>query len=253
MILIYKMPPIMGRMIFEGFGGERFINLFGLGIGAELFYSFVIIVCSLMIYFGTRELYELSSYKGIKYFRQAFLFFAIAYFFRSFIKFIVIYSGINGIIEFSPLTFSATGALTQLVFMYFSSMAIFYLLYSVMWKKWNGNSNKIYLLHGLAFIISIASVLSRNPLVYLGLNIFLLLIVIFIVYISYQSKKNEKNKKKEHNLYLIYVLLCIFWILNIIDTLIPRFFQGFQLFIYLASTGVFLLILYKVIKNTGAN
>ena len=48
-----------------------------LGIGAEIIYSFVIIVCSLMIYFGTREIYNLSSYKGIKYFRQAFLLFAI--------------------------------------------------------------------------------------------------------------------------------------------------------------------------------
>lgn len=247
------MPPITGRIIFEGFGGERFVNLFGLGIGAELFYSFVIIICSLMIYFGTKELYELSSYKGIKYFRQAFLFFAIAYFFRSFIKFIIIYSGINGIIEFTPLTFSATGALTQILFVYFSAMAIFYLLYSVMWKKWNGNSNKIFLLHGLAFVISIVSVVSGNHLVYLILNLFLLLIVLFIVFVSYKGKKKEKNKKKEHNLYLIYILLSIFWILNIIDTLIPRFFQGFQLFIYLASTGVFLLILYKVIKNTGAN
>lgn len=48
--------------------------LLDLRLGTEVIYSFVIIVCSLMIYFGTKELYELSSYKGIKYFRQAFLF-----------------------------------------------------------------------------------------------------------------------------------------------------------------------------------
>ena len=244
------MPPGTGRFIFESFRGAQFRNIFGLGFGAELFYSFVIIVCSLMIYFGTKELYELSSYKGIKYFRQSFLFFAIAYFFRSFIKFVVIYFNIKGIIEFSPITFRATGVITQLLFMYFSSMAIFYLLYSVMWKKWNGNSYKIYLFHWLALIISIVSVLSRNPLVFLGLNIFLFLIVIFVVYTSYQ---NKKNKRKGHNLYLIYLLLSVFWILNIIDTLIPRFFQGFQLFIYIISTGVFLLIMYKVIKKTGSN
>ena len=62
--------------------------LMSLGFGSELIYSFVIILCSLMVYFGTKELYELSSYKGIKYFREAFLFFAIAYAFRSVIKFI---------------------------------------------------------------------------------------------------------------------------------------------------------------------
>ena len=53
-------------------------NLLPHALGTELIYSFVIIICSLMVYFGTKELYELSSYKGIKYFRQAFLFFAIS-------------------------------------------------------------------------------------------------------------------------------------------------------------------------------
>jgi membrane-associated HD superfamily phosphohydrolase len=244
------MPPGTGRIIFEEVGRTQFGNLFGLGLGAELFYSFVIILCSLMIYFGTRELYELSSYKGIKYFRQAFLFFAIAYFFRSFIKFIVLYFNVEGVIDFSPLVFGATGLLTQLFFMYFSSMAIFYLLYSVMWRKWNHSSFKIYLFHGLAFAMGLISILSRNPAVYFGLNLFLLFVVVSVVYISHQTLK---DKKKGSSLYLVYVLLSAFWILNIIDALIPKFFQGFQLFIYMASTGIFLFILYRVIKKTGSN
>lgn len=240
----------MGRRIFEGFAGPQMRNLFGLNLGAELFYSFVIIVCSLMIYIGTKKLYELSSYTGIKYFRQSFLFFAIAYFFRSFIKFVILYFGTKGILEFSPITFGATGIITQFLFVYFSSMAIFYLLYSVMWKKWNNKFQKLCLFHGLALALAFISILSRNPFIYLGSNILLLLIVAFIVYASYQHKK---IKKKNHNLYFIYFLLSLFWILNIIDALIPKFFEGFQLFIYLASTIIFLLILYRVIKKTGAN
>ncbi len=243
------MPISTGRIIFKSIGREKLTSLLGLGLGAEFFYSFIIIVCSLIIYFGTKELYELSSHKGIKYFRQAFLFFAIAYFFRGFIKFIVIYFDINGILELSPITFGITGLATQLLFVYFSSMAIFYLLYSVM-QKWNNNSRKIYLLHFLAITLALISVLSRNPLVYLGLNLFLLAVVVFIIRISYQYKKNRKGK---HHLYLTYILLSLFWVLNIIDTLIPKFFQGFQLFIYLASTLVFLLVLYRVIKNTGTD
>lgn len=220
-------------------------SLATIGLGTEILYSFVIIVCSLMVYYGTKELYELSSYKGIKYFRQAFLFFAIAYFFRSFIKFILLYFNVREIREFSPMLF---GNFTLLIFIYFSSLAIFYLLYSIMWKKWNGNSNKIYLLHGLALVISVISVYSRNSLIYLGLNIFLFCFVILSVYIAY---KNSKNKFKGHNLYAIYVLLLLFWILNIIDILIPSFFQTFQLFIYLASSGIFLTILYRVLKKVG--
>ena len=237
------MHPPTGRMIFEGVR-PHFRSIFGMGLGAELFYSFVIIICSLMIYFGTKEIYYLSSHKGIKYFRQAFLFFSIAFFFRSFIKFLIMYFNITRIVDLSPQTFGGAGLLTQFLFMYFSSMAIFYILYSVMWKKWK-DSNKIYAFHGLALLMAILSILGRSPIVYLWLNIFMLAIVIIVVLLSH------KHKKKANSLFVIYLLLSVFWVLNIIETLIPDFFEGFQLFIYMASTGVFLLILYKVIKNTG--
>jgi len=226
-------------------------NFVSPGFGTEIIYSLVIIVCSLMIYFGTKELYELSSHKGIKYFRQAFLFFAIAYFFRSFIKFILVYFSVNRILDISPRIFAPLfSQITLFLFMYFSSMAIFYLLYSVMWKKWNGSSKKIYLFHLLAFIISASIILSRNALIYLGVNIFLFIIVLFVVYTSYQSTK-KKSKEHKHDLYVIYLLLSFFWILNIIDILIPEFLQIFQLFIYIASIIIFLMMLYKVLKKTG--
>ncbi len=219
--------------------------LSNLGFGAEIIYSFVIIICSLMVYFGTRELYELSSYKGIKYFRQAFLFFAVAYFFRSFIKFVMDYFKISRILDFSPMIF---GQFSLLLFIYFSSMAVFYLIYSLMWKKWNGSSKKIYLFHALAVIISIASIFFINPLVYLGLNIFLLIFVIIISFIS----NSDKKRGKKNNLHLIYTLFFIFWFFNVIDVLIPDFLQNIQLFIYLISSGIFLIILYKVLKKTGS-
>jgi hypothetical protein len=222
-------------------------QFFTIGMGTELIYSFVIIICSLMIYIGTRELYQLSSYKGLKYFRQAFLFFAIAYFFRSFIKFILMYFNIRALHEISPVIF---GNFTLLIFMYFSSLAIFYLLYSVMWKKWNNNSNKIYLFHILALVTSLTITLSKNILVYLGLNLLLFIIVLITVY---TSNKNKKKKTKGHNLHTIYLLLSLFWILNIIDILIPEFFQTFQFFIYLASILIFLMMLYKVLKKAGSD
>lgn len=243
------MPPITGRIAFEGFGEGRFVNLIGLGLGAELLYSFVIIICSLMIYLGTKELYELSQHKGIKYFRKAFLFFALAYFFRSFIKFIIIYFNVNGLFEISSRILNPLiSQITLIIFMYFSSMAIFYLLYSVMSKQWKDGKG-IYVFHILAIIISIYSVFSLNPFSYIGLNIVLFLFILIIVFLSY---KKSKKKSQGHNLYAIYVLLLFFWVLNIIDILIPKFLQLFQLFIYLASSGIFLLMLYKVMKKAGS-
>src|SRR3989339_274799 len=119
--------------------------------------------------------------------------------------------------------------------MYFSAMAIFYLLYSVMWKKLEKSPNKIYLFHFFAFIISLITIIFMNPFVYLWMNLLLLSCVIFIYYLS---RKQSKIKKSKHNLHIIYTLLFSFWVLNIID---------------ISSIFLFLFMLYKVIKKTGAN
>jgi len=226
------MPPFIGCMPNSGFG-------------AEIIYSFIIIACSLFIYYGTKEIYELSSYKGIKYFRQAFLFFAIAYFFRSFIKFTLMYLDIWNLFKLPPQIF---GNITLIFFIYFSSMAIFYLLYSVIGKK-IGENLKIYFFHLIAVAISIICIIFKDPITHLWINIFLFVFVIFIVLIA--SGKTTGRKKK-HPLYVIYVLLFFFWILNILDILIPKFLNNFQVMIYLLSSGIFLTILYRVIKKIGS-
>lgn len=239
------MPPMTGRHIAQGMMGPGFRNLFGLGLGAELLYSFVIIVCSLMIYIGTKELYELSSHKGIKYFRMSFLFFALAYFVRSFIKFALRYFEINGILELSRQGFGTIGLMTQFLFFYCSFMAIFYLLYSLLWKRFKNHSYVLYLLHGIALGMSMVSILLQNQEVDFVMNVVLLIIVLYVIYHS------RSQGKKTHHLYMIYVLLAIFWVLNIIDILIPQFLQGYQLIIYFASLFIFLLILYRVMRHVG--
>jgi len=217
-------------------------------MGAEMIYSFVIIACSLMVYYATRELYELSSYKGIKYFRLAFLFFAIAYFFRYSIRFILSFFNIRTMHEFLPEYFGIMGPLTLFFFMYFSAMAVFYLLYSVMWKRWNGNSKMIYVFHAVAVIISLVSIISRRSDALLGINLALLILISFVYYIAH---RDSKTKKRGNDLYAVYMLLFVFWILNIMDIMIPSFLQQFQMLIYLASSGIFLAILYKVLRKTG--
>jgi len=235
------MMSMTGKAIGQGLG-PGLGRLMNSGISGEIIYSFVIIVCSLMIFFGTKELYKLSSHKGIKYFRLSFLFFALAYFFRSFIKIILFYFEVNELRNILPIF----GDITFFIFMYFSSIAIFYLLYSVIWKKYQSKLIG-YLFHIVAFIIATIIILFRDVSVYISINILLFVFIASAFYISYKQSK----KKKHYNLYIIYLLLSIFWIFNILDVLIPNFLQTFQLFIYLISLGIFLLILYKVIKKTG--
>ena len=191
-----------------------------LGIGAEIIYSFVVIVCSLMIYFGTKELYELSSYKGIKYFRQAFLFFAIAYLFRFIIEFITI-SFNSQVLGIYPMIFDY---FALFVFMYLSSLSIFYLVYSMSWKKFKDRSKMPYICHAIAIIIAFASIFFRNEIFYIGINILLLVSAIIMVGIA---SYNQKHKlKKKNNLLMTYLLLFIFFILNVFNILVPIFLES---------------------------
>ena len=215
--------------------------LFPPEIGVELIYSFVIVVCSFMIYYATKEVYELSSYKGIKYFRQSFLFFAIAYFFRYFIIFFLAFFNIE---VSSRLIFDGT----LFIFLYFSSMAVFYLLYSVMWKKWNHSTQRIYIFNILALIIALIGTRFRGIGVSLILNMILLLFVSFILFKAY---KDSKGRQKGKSLFIIYPLLFIFWTLNVVNIMIPKFLELYQLAIYLISILLFMIILYKVLKKTG--
>ncbi|MFZ1970685.1 MAG: hypothetical protein WAU65_00685 [Candidatus Nanoarchaeia archaeon] len=215
-----------------------------LGIGAEIIYSFVIIVCSLMIYFGTKKIYELSSYKGIKYFRQAFLLFAIAYFFRFLIEFVVISFNTNEIFEISPI---AVGYFAVFIFMYLSSISIFYLIYSISWKKLKSKSMILYLFHIISIIIALVSVIFRNQIFYIGLNIILLIYATFVIYFA--SRRQDKSKR--NSFYFAYILLLIFWVLNVLNIFVPVFFDSLKLFIYLTSLCIFLVILYKVLKKSG--
>lgn len=217
--------------------------LFPPELGTELIYSFVIILCSLMIYYSTKEMYELSSYKGIKYFRLSFLFFAIAYFFRYFIMFILGFLNIDQL--FSPkLAYS----LSMIVFLYSSCMAIFFLLHSVMWKKWGDNKLLFNLFNFIAIIISAVAISFRRIEIPLMVNILFFVFVSVILFVAYND---SKNKQKGKNLIAIYLMLFVFFFLNIVETLIPKFLQMYKLGVYIISIFIFMLILYKVIKKIG--
>ena len=219
--------------------------LFPPELGAEMLYSFVIIICSLMIYYATQEMYELSSYKGIKYFRQAFLFFAIAYFFRYFIIFFLAFFNIENLFG---LSIQSIISLSMMIFMYSSSMAVFSLLYSVMWKKWNHTKIKNYIFNILAIAIAFVGITFRQIGFSLLLNIIFFIFVAFVLLVAYQ---NSKTKKAGKSLLIIYILLFGFFFLNIIEILIPQFLQVYKLGIYLASILLFMSILYKVLKKSG--
>lgn len=211
-------------------------------VGIDLIYSFVIILASLLIYFGTRELYELSSHKGIKYFRRAFIFFAVAYFARFITQFIFLSLEI-------PRNYMTQLGLTSLlalfIFMYATTAAILYLGASVH----SGFFNKKYkevIIHVFSLAIALLGIATQN------IAILLLAQVIIVAALAITTYNREKkSKKKSPKIFLLYSALAIFLMLNILDLALPNFFQLTKILIYLFSITIFLFLLYRVSKRAG--
>lgn len=219
--------------------------LFPNNFGMELIYSFVIIFCSLAIYYSTKKMYEISRHTGIKYFREAFLFFAIAYFFKSFIDFLLLILGFHEVLEFDSFFL---GLITLFIFMYASTMAIFYLFYSVIWKNLKDKKFITPVVHVIVITISAVSILTQYVALLLLLQI---CIFILITVYNYILNKKSKSKKKVGPLYTVYFSLFAFWILNLIDLLIEGFDPILELVISMVSIGIFLVISYKVMRSMG--
>ncbi len=216
-----------------------------MGMLLELFYSSIIIMSSLMIYLATKEIHDLSGHRGIGYFRNAFLFFAIAFFFRFMTRYLITELNIARFLNIHPVFLAIA---TSFVFLYASTMAMFYLIYSLMWERIDKDHKWVSLLHVLALLIAGISILSIE-------NVMILLVVQAIVFLfiameSYRSYAKSRRKRKIFNTYVIYYLLFVFWILNIIDILIPNFLQFTQVVVYIASAVTMLMILYKVLRKT---
>jgi hypothetical protein len=229
----------MVSQMARGMGNMMIANL-----GTEILYSFVIILCSLMIYIGTKELYNLSKHRGIKYFRLTFLFFALAYFSRSLIKFMILYTNTSGVLAIPRiLVHPLVSKISLFLFIYLSTQAIFFLIYSIKCNEKNRFPFKLSITHIFSILFAGIIISTNNGAYYFYLNIFLFILILFSLL--------KTNKKSKNKIYGIYILLIFFWILNTVDLLLPSFFKTTQIGIYLASSGIFIFMLYKVLRTLG--
>jgi len=217
--------------------------LFGpVGFISEVLYTMIVVLFCFLIYFKTKEMYDLTKYKGIQYFRNAFLFFGLAYLCRF-------------VIQITQLTNIASGfgfdighprrmvfPLFMLVVSYLSTMALFYLTYSTSWKRFKYTSFMI-LSNAVAICLALVSFIFRSPFI-LSILQLLLLLTAFIIIV-----KQHKQSKKTAITKFLYFLILIFWLLNIL-VLDSRWFFPFEykIIFQVISIGVFIAIYYKVKK-----
>ena len=211
-------------------------------LAAELGYTLIVVFLCFMIYFKTREIYDLSKHEGINYFRITFLFFALAYIFR----FLHIFSMLVGITFDADLLMEIFRIFPfPLVFNgYFSTLAILSLTYSIIWKKLQ-IKHTLLLFNAIAILISGIAFISRSPFILILAQALLLIFTIILACYFYMKSR------KFSQLFILYVLFLLFWVVNLF-ALGPQRFIPFEIqtAFQIISIAVIGIIYYKVAKWT---
>lgn len=212
----------------------------------KIIYALLITFICTIIVFKTHRLFRLSFHQGIRYFRNAFLFFGLGFFFRYII---------------GPIAFQISKSsmfISKILFEFFLVMAGFFLLYSLLWKKlehkknyqsslWNKN---IFIFYLMAIII-VALDFIWNKYIFMFLSQFIIFSIASLVSYNNYIKKGRQRKFLKFY-FLAMVLSFIVWLLNFILVMWMDWNQSILMNVYGLNIIVFLLFLFGVIRITNS-
>jgi len=201
-------------------------------------YVFLIAGICAIIAFKTDRLFSLSQYQGIRYFRNAFLFYGVGFIAR----------GLLGIRTFPR-------GVLNFFFEFFLIMAGFFLLYSLLWKKFNITTKVSSLLNPWIIILYMMALLIAFVDNLWGVYILMFFSQIFLFsFASMVALKNYIDRGKRHKFLRFYfiamVLNLIAWTLNALAAIHFHWNQNFVIGVYGLNIVIFLLFLFGVLKIT---
>ncbi|MBI2045199.1 hypothetical protein HYT23_04010 [Candidatus Pacearchaeota archaeon] len=211
----------------------------------KLIYALIIIFICALIVTRSDRLFRLSEHNGIRYFRNAFLFYGLGFAFRYFLDYPLIKLGL-----YSQLWF-----LTEIFFEFFLVMGGFFLLYSLIWTRLESIDEKSSLLSGkIAIFYAMSIVIILMDFLWPGFNfMFLVQTTLFFVLsaLSYSNYRKNGSRRKFPKFYFIAMLLGLFaWILNTLASFFFSWNQAVMINVYAFNLIFFLLFLYGVIRVT---
>jgi hypothetical protein len=203
----------------------------------KIIYAAVIVLICLTIVVKTNRLYRISSHTGIRYFRNAFLFYGVAFFIRYFLTFLI-----------------GDPVVTTSLFEFFIIMGGFTLTYSLLHKKLNLKDYYSSLLNPVvAILYSFAIIIVLFDVIFQSMNfMFVSQIILFAIssslsYINYKEGAKTNRFLKFYFIAMLFILLA--WLLNFF----VFFFGGERIMlanVYILNSLFFLIFLYGVVKVT---
>ncbi|MCL5018774.1 MAG: hypothetical protein M1416_03365 [Candidatus Pacearchaeota archaeon] len=208
----------------------------------EALYTLIITSICMIIVLKTDRFFKLSLHNGIRYFRNAFLFFGIGFLVRY----------ILGLFS----DFSITNAdIIKVIFEYFMIMAGFFLFYSLVWKKFASKNEYSSMFNSKITLFNImAIVLALLDEVWNTYNFMFFSQIIIFSYTSVISLINYLKKSEKFKFLKFYFIgmLLVFaaWILNFLAASFFHWHPLILINIGIINVIFFFLFLYGVIKVT---
>lgn len=213
----------------------------------KIFYGLLITLACFFIVLKTHRLFRISLHQGIRYFRNAFLFYGLAFFTRYLI-------GSPFIHQYSQIQL---GFFITFVFEFFLIMAGFFLLYSLSWKKFESPERNhissllnpiILIFYLMSILLALMDFFWRN---YYFMFASQILIFLILSIFSYKNYIQDRKKARFLKFYFLAMFLTfITWILNATASLLFEWNKAIVANVYIVNLIVFLLFLYGVIKVT---
>lgn len=209
-------------------------------IGIETAYALLIIIPSLIIYFKVSKLYNFSNYKGLKYFSNVFLFLSAGFFIRYFVILNNVFSG------YAHQTIQTFNALLILM-TFFMALPGMFLLYSLVWKKFEDKkyskkpiNTPLFFIYALSLAIAVTDYLMQTLFLLYTSQILLLGVATVIAYKRY----SEKKQYFKQFYFISMALFLIAMIINFVAQYTINTYPIMRLYTYLTTTIVVLLFLY---------
>lgn len=204
----------------------------------------IVFICSVIVAKSDR-LFRLSMHKGIRYFRNAFLFYGIGFAIRYFFGSSLLYKNM----------FPGYASLVNFIFEFFMIMAGFFLLYSLLWRKIESSkekyassllNKKITIFYIMALVLAILDY-SWNTHEFLFFSqIVLFAIISFVSYRNYSRKGKDRRFLKFYFIAMVSGLIA--WSLNALASLYLNWDKNVLILIYFLNIIIFFLFLYGIVN-----
>lgn len=204
----------------------------------EIIFTLVALIFGLLIYFKTKESYELTKHPGIRYFRDAFLFLGLSYLIRFF--FSIVFLSRIATNAFMPREVMMPVFIILLG--YFSTIGLWCLILSSIWKQLKKDKRLLIIGNIFAIAVSIISFITHSSTIMLYIQLALILSYVIITFISPKEKKRFTQTK------LLYLLVALLWVINLLTAGRPMLPREFGIISQVVAIGLFAVIYHKITK-----